>query len=91
MLKKAGQLPIGGIIDEPGSSLKYKTGDWRAFRPIIDEEKCIDCMQCILDCPENCIEMRKDGKRGKVDLDYCKGCGVCAKICPVGAIEMERE
>ena len=90
MLKKAGQLPIGGIIDEPGSSLKYKTGDWRAFHPEIDEKKCIHCMRCVLDCPENCVEY-KNGKRGKIDLDYCKGCGVCSKICPVGAIRMERE
>ena len=90
MLKKSGQLPIGGIIDEPGSSLRYKTGDWRAFYPVIDEKKCIHCMQCVLDCPENCIEHKND-KRGDIDLDYCKGCGVCVKICPVGAIEMRRE
>jgi len=91
MLKKSGQIPIGGIIDEPGSSLKYKTGDWRAFHPVIDEKKCIHCMRCILECPENSVGTLKDGKRGDIDLDYCKGCGVCSKICPVKAIVMERE
>lgn len=91
MLKRVKQQPvIGGIITEPGSSLNYKTGDWRAFRPVIDEAKCIHCALCVLDCPENCISY--DGKkRGKVDLNYCKGCGLCAKHCPVKAITMERE
>jgi len=37
-------IPIAGLILEPGSSLKYKTGDWRAFRPVIDAEKCINCL-----------------------------------------------
>ena len=90
-LKSAKEIPIGGLIDEAGSSRKFKTGDWRSFRPIIEEDKCINCMQCICYCPEDCIPMKDGGKRGEIDMDYCKGCGICSNICPVKCIKMEEE
>ena len=89
-LKSAKEIPIGGLIDEAGSSRKFKTGDWRSFRPVIDEDKCIHCAMCKCFCPEACIEY-KEGKRGDIDFDYCKGCGICESICPVKAIKMKEE
>ena len=92
-LKSFKQLPIGGIIDTPGSSRKYKTGTWRVFYPSFGPSrngtKCINCFLCVRNCPENCIKI-KNGKRGEVDLNYCKGCGICAEGCPVKAITMEK-
>jgi pyruvate ferredoxin oxidoreductase delta subunit len=93
-LKSAKEIPIGGLIDEPGSSKKFKTGDWRSFRPITDFDKCIHCVQCVVNCPEDCIPIEgsgKDIKRKEIDFDYCKGCGICANICPVKCIKMEEE
>ncbi|MBU0629030.1 MAG: 4Fe-4S binding protein [Nanoarchaeota archaeon] len=90
-LKSAKEIPIGGLIDEAGSSRKFKTGDWRSFRPLIEESKCINCMMCDVFCPEHCISVKEDGKRGEIDLDYCKGCGICANVCPVKCIKMEEE
>ena len=47
--KKCGwkEIPLGGIITRPSSALENKTGTWRAFRPVIDEKKCINCDQCV--------------------------------------------
>ena len=91
-LRTAKEIPIGGLIDEAGSSKKFKTGDWRSFRPITDFDKCIHCMQCVVNCPEDCIPTGGKGiKRKETDLDYCKGCGICAEECPVNAITMQRE
>ncbi len=89
--KKPGvkQLPIGGAITEPGSSRKYKTGDWRAYRPKIDKAKCADCLLCWMYCPDSAI-IRKDNTV-EINLDYCKGCGICANECPRKAIIMEEE
>jgi len=84
------EIPAGGLIEEAGSSSHFKTGDWRSFRPAINEEKCINCMFCVVYCPENCIRAR-DGKRKEIDLDYCKGCGICKEVCPVKCIEMKEE
>ncbi len=77
---------VGAVVRDPGSSVKNKTGSWRTFKPILDKEKCIDCGNCILFCPEGCITKDYD-----IDYDYCKGCGICAEECPVKAIKMERE
>jgi len=82
-------LPMGGVLLEAGSSLKYKTGDWRAFRPLIDKEKCVNCLLCWIYCPDSAI-VRKE-KWVEVNYDYCKGCGICACECPKEAIKMVEE
>jgi len=82
-------LPMGAVVLEPGSSLKYKTGDWRAFRPFVEKEKCVNCLFCWIYCPDAAI-VRKE-KWVEVNYDYCKGCGICAKECPKEAIKMTEE
>ncbi|MBU4377185.1 MAG: 4Fe-4S binding protein [Candidatus Omnitrophica bacterium] len=83
-------IPIGGLIDKGGTAKAYKTGDWRTFRPVRDEAKCINCMICWAYCPDSAIKT-KDGKMTGFDLDYCKGCGICASVCPVKCIKMVQE
>ena len=82
-------LPIAAVVPEPGSSLKYKTGDWRAFRPIVEKEKCVNCLICWIYCPDSSI-MRRE-KWVEINYDYCKGCGICARECPTKAITMTEE
>jgi len=86
--KKQGwkSLPIGAAVLEPGSSLKYKTGDWRAFKPVVDKEKCINCFFCWIYCPDAALVRKEEGI--EINYDYCKGCGICAKECPKEAIKM---
>ena len=69
------------------SSREIKTGSWRAFRPILDEEKCNLCYFCWKFCPDAAILILEDGKI-KIDLDYCKGCGICETECPKKAITL---
>ena len=80
----------GAVVTEPGSSIKNKTGGWRAKRPIVDHSKCIKCGICWMYCPDNCINI--DKKTGAIiDYDFCKGCGICANVCPVKCIKMVKE
>lgn len=96
-LKTAKQIPIGGKIIEAGNSKLFKTGNWKAKKPIRDKEKCINCMRCAVYCPDMAIKVKKiklENGQEKMeidytDLDYCKGCGICAVECPVKAIRME--
>jgi pyruvate ferredoxin oxidoreductase delta subunit len=81
------ELEIGGIIKEPGSSLKYKTGTWSTIKPKLIKEKCINCLFCYIYCPEGCV-LVKNGKVVGINYDYCKGCGICVKECPKQAITM---
>jgi len=91
-LKGWKELPIGTAILEAGNTVLYHTGDWRDFRPVWDQEKCIHCLQCWIYCPEGAVGV-KDGKRTEFDLNFCKGCGICAEECPAKekAITMTEE
>lgn len=65
------------------------TGDWRAQRPVIDQERCNQCGICLLFCPTNMVR-RTDGKFW-IDMSYCKGCAICENECPRKAITMVDE
>jgi pyruvate ferredoxin oxidoreductase delta subunit len=82
-------IPLGGHIKDVGSTDKLKTGGWRTFRPEIDNEKCIDCGNCWIYCPDAAV-YKKNGEYG-FNYDYCKGCGICANECPTEAIKMVLE
>ncbi len=83
-------LALGCAITEPGSAKKFKTGDWRSQRPVVDYEKCIKCGLCYIYCPDMACRPREDGFY-EVNLDYCKGCGICAHECWPKAIAMVNE
>lgn len=84
------EIPIGGVVPEPGSTMEYETGAWRISRPIIDLKKCVNCMICWIHCPDGSIRV-EEGKVVDIDLKHCKGCGICARECPSRAIEMVEE
>lgn len=77
-------------ISYPKKGAMGKTGSWRVFKPVLDTEKCVNCLLCWVFCPESCIEQIEEGGIS-IDYEYCKGCGVCATECKVKAITMKRE
>ncbi|NIM46071.1 MAG: 4Fe-4S dicluster domain-containing protein [Nitrososphaeria archaeon] len=83
------ERPMMGVIPYPGSSIRFKTGDWRTHRPVVDKDKCTRCLICWIYCPDAAI--RKVEKVVEIDYDFCKGCGICAEECRIGAIEMVEE
>jgi pyruvate ferredoxin oxidoreductase delta subunit len=84
------EIEIGSYITDPGSSTRFRTGDWKSRRPEVDLEKCNKCTLCYFYCPEGCIAKTEDGYF-LADLYYCKGCGICAVECPKDAIGMVKE
>ena len=85
------QLPEGDIL-EAGTAEEFETGDWRSEKPIFHEDRCIQCLQCWLHCPDSSI-LLKEAKMVGIDYKHCNGCGICAKICPTKpkSIEMVTE
>lgn len=106
-LKTWKQIPIGGVITEAGGAKKFKTGAWRTKKPITDKSKCINCMRCVIFCPDAAISVKpltslseeeKAAIKVKTEVvldstnyDVCKGCGICAEECPTKAIIMSKE
>ena len=84
------EIPRGGKIIEAGNAREYETGSWRAMKPVVDREKCIDCLQCWVFCPDMAYSQTEDGYF-VADMEYCKGCGICAHECPKDAITMHPE
>lgn len=92
MVNMAGykDMVVGDRVIEPGSSEKFHTGDWRSRVPVLDREKCIDCLTCWVYCPDGSILTENGAVKG-VKLTHCKGCGICAKVCPKSALTMKEE
>lgn len=78
-----------GAVVQGGTSLRYKTGNWRDQKPQIDPEKCKRCGICEEVCPDDAV--RTENEEYLIDYQYCKGCGICAYECPAEAIEMVSE
>lgn len=81
-------LTEGLQIYEPATSKMFNTGEWRTDTPVVDMEKCRQCLLCVPYCPEGCITVT-DKKRNDFDYDHCKGCGICVAACPFDAITMK--
>jgi pyruvate ferredoxin oxidoreductase delta subunit len=89
-LKGWRELPLATTV--PASTAEeVETGQWRSIRPIWDEDKCIHCLQCWIQCPDRAIKADEKGNMTGIDYFYCKGCGLCAAVCPKQAIEMRPE
>ncbi len=76
-------------LSKPKKGASGKTGMWRTEKPVLDKERCTNCLLCWVFCPESAIYRTED--KVEIDYEYCKGCGVCANECARGAIKMEEE
>lgn len=78
-LEKYGFKSIQDVIDTSLSkSLSYKQS-----LPVLDEDKCVECMLCEKICPYFAIDFI-----GKITFNpnKCFECGLCIAKCPTGAI-----
>lgn len=85
--KTVRDYPLGATCES--NHITSINAGWRTFRPVINQEKCVNCMRCFLVCPDGVID--KSGPQLEIDYQFCKGCGVCAYECKLKAIVMVKE
>jgi len=61
-----------------------------AFHPIVDQEKCVGCEECVDVCPVEVFEMEND-KSSPVNAEECMGCESCVEVCEEDAITIEED
>ena len=64
-----------------------KHGDWKPWFPVIDYDRCTNCMQCLSFCLFGVYGV-DDGQKIQVqNNDNCKtNCPACSRVCPEAAI-----
>lgn len=55
-------------------------------RPVIDRNRCQECLNCVEACPPKA--MKKGTKSIEIDANKCIRCFCCQEVCPEGAIEI---
>lgn len=75
-------------IEEPNGDLFFKSNiteikDVNVKIPVIDNDKCTGCKDCVHFCKFNALAYTKNVL---VFEDICHSCGGCMEVCPEGAI-----
>lgn len=55
---------------------------------VIDENRCMNCDECLNRCAFGAIEKSADGKISIIS-EFCEGCGVCELICRQEAVTLK--
>ena len=61
-----------------------------AFIPVIDEERCRSCEECVDNCTAGVLGMR-DGTACVLHPEHCQGCETCVEVCDAGAVTITRD
>lgn len=79
-------LGLEKVEEGPAPSTPPFEGDWHAWFPVIDGDRCSQCGQCIDFCLFG-VYARREGRVTVVQPEACKtDCPACARTCPEGAI-----
>jgi indolepyruvate ferredoxin oxidoreductase alpha subunit len=67
---------------------QVKSGEMdKSLLPVLDEEACVQCDTCIIQCPEGAISKTENGYP-LIDYSKCTGCRTCARECLTSAMNM---
>jgi len=64
-----------------------KHGDWKPWFPVIDYDRCTNCMQCLSFCLFGVYGVDEQHRIQVQNNDNCKtNCPACSRVCPEAAI-----
>ena len=78
---------VAKVDDVRTTAGAVKQGDWKPWFPVIDYDRCTNCMQCLSFCLFGVYGV-DGGQRIQVqNNDNCKtNCPACSRVCPEAAI-----
>jgi Pyruvate/2-oxoacid:ferredoxin oxidoreductase delta subunit len=79
---------IVGAVESVRSEKKaVQHGAWKPWFPVIDYDRCTNCMQCLSFCLFGVYGADKVGHIQVQNQDNCKtNCPACSRVCPEAAI-----
>ncbi len=84
---------INALVKSPGDDRRYialkseSEDQWRPWYPVIDFERCTNCLQCLNFCLFGVYDKTEDNAIIVSRPDRCKNlCPACARVCPAGAV-----
>lgn len=83
------QLSIEYCITQVEQLLKQENQDpfWKPWFPVIDRDRCTDCMQCLTFCLFDVYGTNPKGELSVEKPMNCKtDCPACSRVCPEAAI-----
>lgn len=68
-------------------SAAVRPGDWKPWFPVIDYDRCTNCMQCLSFCLFGVYGVDTQSRIQVQNNDNCKtNCPACSRVCPEAAI-----
>ena len=75
------------VEEERENSQAAKHGDWKPWFPVIDYDRCTNCMQCLSFCLFDVYGVDDEQEIQVQNNDNCKtNCPACSRVCPEAAI-----
>lgn len=79
---------VVGVVDEVRRDTdSYEPGVWKPWFPVIDFDRCTNCMQCLSFCLFDVYGVDEEKNIQVTNPDKCKtNCPACSRVCPDVAI-----
>jgi len=84
------QTGFGGALKNLGMGSASAAGKLEmhsSSQPVMDEEKCTSCGQCVQYCASKAVTLNKR-KKAEIDSTKCTGCGQCIAVCQYDAVQV---
>ena len=84
------QTGFGGALKNLGmgsASAAGKKEMHSSSQPVIRQENCTSCGQCVQYCASDAIHLNKQ-KKAEIDFSKCTGCGQCIAVCQHDAAQV---
>ena len=85
---------FGGAIKNIGMGCGSRAGKKEQHcngKPVIDEEKCRGCRQCMKECANDGLHFDAERRKMTVVQENCVGCGRCIGACNFDAIDFAQD